>query len=125
MLKSTLRIPSESMNSGAVVEVVSSARRYGRCDCSRRVRYPDGSDFDVDKLFFQFRANDNSKQDELFDMMVVSRDPAMLEQIMAPQGFDVTAAAKKLPNALCKQEQFIAATHTGGRTLCCDDNMVV
>ena len=120
VLKSiTLRIPSEAMNSGAVVEVVEFLP-----EGMDGVIVPDefvtqmGSDFDVDKLFFQFRANDGSKQDQLFDMMVeVFETPAMLEQIMAPQGFDTfSAKAKAKPLRSAKQEEFIAANPYSGVT---------
>lgn len=120
VLKSiTLRIPSEAMNSGAVVEVVEFLP-----EGMDGVIVPDefvtqmGSDFDVDKLFFQFRANDGSKQDELYDAMIeVFENPANLEQILAPQGFDTFAsAAKKNPLRSAKQEQFIAANPYSGVT---------
>ena len=115
----TLRIPSESMNSGSVVEVVEFLP-----EGMDGVIVPDefvtqmGSDFDVDKLFFQFRANDGSKQDELYDAMVeVFENPANLEQILAPQGFDTfSSAAKKNPLRSAKQEQFIAANPYSGVT---------
>lgn len=93
----TLRIPSESINSGALVEIVEFLP-----DGMDGVIVPDefvtqmGSDFDVDKLFFQFRANDNSKQDKLFDLMKeVFEDERNLKYIMAPQGFDTFSAKAK------------------------------
>jgi len=120
VLKSiTLRIPSEAMNSGAVVEVVEFLP-----EGMDGVIVPDefvtqmGSDFDVDKLFFQFKAGDNSKQDKLFDLMVeVFETPAMLEQIMAPQGFDTFAtAAKKKQLRGQQQETFIQDNPYSGMT---------
>ena len=96
----TLRIPSEAMNSGAVVKIVEFLP-----EGVDGVVVPDefvtqmGSDFDVDKLFFQFRANDNSKQDTLFDLMHETfSHPNNLKEIMAPQGFEtLKSAAKKNP----------------------------
>ena len=106
----TLRIPSESINSGALVEIVEFLP-----DGMDGVIVPDefvtqmGSDFDVDKLFFQFRANDNSKQDKLFDLMKeVFEDERNLKYIMAPQGFDTfSAKAKSRPIRTQEAEQQI------------------
>jgi hypothetical protein len=115
----TLRIPSEAMNSGAVVKVVEFLP-----EGMDGVIVPDefvtqmGSDFDVDKLFFQFREGNNSKQDKLFDLAVeVFKSPEMLAEIMAPQGFDTFAtAAKKKQLRGEQQEQYIQNNPYSGIT---------
>ncbi len=108
----TLRIPSEAMNSATVVEIVEFLP-----DGVDGIVVPDefvtqmGSDFDVDKLFFQFRANDGSKQDVLYDLQVkVLKDPKVLKEILAPQGFDTFSDFADNPDfqlRSAKQSQFI------------------
>ena len=111
VLKSiTLRIPSEAMNSGSVVEVVDFLP-----EGMDGVIVPDefvtqmGSDFDVDKLFFQFR--ESGDKGKLFDLQVkVFEDQRMLSDIIEPQGFDGLAAKAKDPKYKVRneaQEDFI------------------
>ena len=111
VLKSiTLRIPSEAMNSGSVVEVVDFLP-----EGMDGVIVPDefvtqmGSDFDVDKLFFQFR--ESGDKGKLFDLQVkVFEDQRMLSDIMEPQGFDGLAAKASDPKYKVRneaQEDFI------------------
>jgi hypothetical protein len=92
-----LRIPSEAINSGAVVKIVGFLP-----EGMDGVIVPDefvtqmGSDFDVDKLFFQFKEGDNGKKDRLFDLQVeVFTSPEVIKEVMAPQGFQTFSERAK------------------------------
>ena len=128
----TLRIPSEAMNSSTLVEITEFLP-----EGMDGIIVPDefvtqmGSDFDVDKLFFQFRGNNkaNEMQDKLFDLQAkVLSDPRMLAEILEPQGFDSFSDLAKDPQFQMrakKQTDFITNNpmSVSSQSWMRDDNM--
>ena len=121
-----VRIPSEAPNSGSMVEVVEFLQ-----EGQDGAIVPDefvtqmGSDFDVDKLVFQWRDTNAKtslakKANELYDMIRETyMDPRMLSSIQAPQGFDTLsdiAETKGLRSAedqqFIKDNPYAVTTHT-------------
>jgi hypothetical protein len=121
-----VRIPSEAPNSGSMVEVVEflPEGQDGAIVPDEFVTQM-GSDFDVDKLVFQWRDTNAKtklakKSNELYDIIRETyMDPRMLESIQAPQGFDTLSdIAEKKGLRSAEQQQFIkdnpyaVTTHT-------------
>ena len=121
-----VRIPSEAPNSGSMVEVVEflPEGQDGAIVPDEFVTQM-GSDFDVDKLVFQWRDTKAKttlakKSNELYDIIRETyMDPRMLESIQAPQGFDTLSdIAEKRGLRTVEEQQFIkdnpyaVTTHT-------------